>query len=286
MSASRHVIALGLGLSAATIAAGVLMTTSSVTAQTSVAARWDMDEAASATVMVDSGPYGLDGDIGDDVQPGGGHHTFTWPFGTQPGELTPSDDRLVIVDDDEVLNPELEDFEIEFTYRTSQNYGNVLQKGQNTAIGGYFKIEQPFGFTTCLFKDDAGVQKAVAALTSTSDGEWHTIRCELDRSTGPNGTLRLFIDGELDQINTLTERVGNVANDWPFVIGGKYQCNQVTVSCDYFNGDIRDVIIRRGSLPDPGATTTTVASEPPVPGGIDAATASALAIRGDRTPLD
>ncbi len=283
MPVPRHALALGFGLGAGAVVVG-LFAASAATAQTSAAANWEMDEAASATVMIDSGPFGLDGAIGADVQPGGGHHTFTWPFGTQPGELTPSDDRIVIVDHDDVLNPESEDFEIEFTYRTSQSYGNVLQKGQNTAAGGYFKIEQPFGFTTCLFKDDAGVQKAVQALTSTSDGEWHTIRCELDRSTGPNGTLRLYVDGELDQINTLTERVGNVANDWPFVIGGKYQCNQVVVSCDYFNGDVRDVTLRRASLP--GTTTTTVASGPPTPGGIDAATATVLAIRGDRTPLD
>lgn len=284
MPASRRVIATASGLGAGVVALGVLMSTSAATAQVSPAANWPMDESSNATVMVDSGPFGLDGDIGADVQPGGGHHTFTWPFGTLPGELIPSDDRIVIVEDADVLNPELEDFEIEFTYRTDENYGNVLQKGQNTTAGGYFKIEQPFGFATCLFKDDQGVQRAVGALTPTNDGEWHTIRCELDRTTGPNGTLRLYVDGDLDQINTLTERVGNVANDWPFVIGGKYQCNQTVVSCDYFRGDVRDVIIRRGSLP--GATTTTVASGPPTPGVIDAATATALAIRGERTPLD
>lgn len=286
MSVSRRVVAIASGLGLGAVGIVVLMGTSAATAQLSAAADWPMNEPSNASAMVDHGPFGLDGAIGDEVQPGGGHYTFTWPFGTQPGELTPSDDRIVIVDDDDVLDPELEDYEIEFTYRTNQNYGNVLQKGQNTTAGGYFKIEQPFGFATCLFKDEAGVQKAIAAQTSTSDGEWHTIRCQLDRSTGPNGTLRLYVDGQLDQINTLDERVGNVNNDWPFVIGGKYQCNQNTVTCDYFRGDVRNVIIRRGALPSPSTTTTTVASGPPAPGVIDAATATALAVRGERTQLD
>lgn len=253
-------------------------------AELGIAARWPMDESSTASVMVDSGPYGLDGDIGDEVQPGNGHHTFTWPFDVQPAELPPSTERLVVVDHDPVLDPELRDFHIEFRYRTSQSYGNVLQKGQNATPGGYFKIEQPFGYVTCLFKDENGSQKAVQAVTPTNDGQWHTIRCEFDRDVGTYGRLRLLIDGEVDQVNTLTAAVGRVGNDWPFVIGGKYQCNQGAVECDYFKGDVADVTVLRDGLPAP-ASTTTVASGGPT-GGIDAATAGATAQRGESGPVD
>ena len=277
MSGTHRLPALVASSVLAVAAVWLVAGSTGATAQTAIAARWPMDETTGATVMRDVGPFGLDGAIGDDVETGGGHYSFTWPWNIQPAELPASVERVVVVDDAPALDPDLEDFEIEFRYRTNQNYGNVLQKGQNTTVGGYFKIEQPFGFTTCLFKDEAGVRKAVQARTSTSDGEWHTIRCEFDRGFGDFGRLRLFVDGDLDQINTLTEPLGRIANDRPLTIGGKYQCNQVTVECDYFKGDVDEVTIRR----------TFVASGPPGNDGIrDGATAGAVAIRGESTAID
>ena len=276
MSGSRHLPVVALAGAAAAWALLVAGSTGA-SAEPAIAAQWSMDEPAGATVMRDDGPFGLDGAIGDDVEPGGGYYSFTWPWNVQPAELPPSVERLVVVDDAPALDPGLEDFEIEFRYRTNQNYGNVLQKGQNTTVGGYFKIEQPFGFATCLFKDAAGAQKAVQARTSTSDGEWHTIRCELDRSFGDFGRLRLFVDGQLDQINTLNQPLGRIANDRPLTIGGKFQCNQVVVECDYFKGDVGEVTIRRAF----------VASGPPAGDGISGgATAGATAARGERIAVD
>lgn len=251
---------------------------SPASAEIATAARWTMNEDASATVMDDSGPYGLDGAIGDEVVTGGGHYEWT---DVQPNMIPVTPGRLVTVDHDPILNPESEDFAIEFRYRTEENFGNILQKGQNATEGGYFKVEQPFGFVTCLFKDENGNDRSVQSSVSTSDGEWHTIRCELDRATGPNGTLWLYVDGELNQERTLPEALGRIANDWDFAIGGKIQCNQNTVECDYFEGELDDVEIGRSGLPTP---PTTLPSEAPL-SAANAATVGASAERGDRVPV-
>jgi hypothetical protein len=39
---------------------------------------------------------------------------------------------------------------------------------------------------------------------------------------------------------------GRIANSYPFTIGGKFRCNQTTVTCDYFSGDVDYVTVRAG----------------------------------------
>lgn len=272
---SRHVLApSAVVVVVGIVVAGVLvgMASEPASAELARAARWDMDEGAAATVMRDAGPFGLDGVIGDEVVTGGGR--FEWTD-VQPNMIPVTPGRLVTVEHDPILNPGREDYSIEFRYRTGENFGNVLQKGQNSTDGGYFKIEQPFGFVTCLFKDENGNQRAVQSSVSTSDGAWHTIRCDLDRSTGPNGTLWLYVDGELNQERTLPEALGRIANDWDFAIGGKSRCNQDTVECDYFEGELDYVELRRSGLPSPPSTVA-----------IGAATVDRIAERGDRFVVD
>ncbi len=265
--------------------------TPSASADLAVAARWEMDESVGAAVMADAGPNGLDGAVGDEIDVGGG--SFRWStinWFTHPATV----ERIVVVDDHPALDPGLGSFEIELRYRSDGNYGNIVQKGQNGNPTGAWKFEQPWGFPGCAFKDADGVLKGVTGRTQTWDGEWHVIRCELDRDFGEFGRLRVFVDGEVDQVNVLNEPLGPIANDVPMVIGGKINCDQIVITCDYFWGEIDYIEVRSESsiattlTSTTTTTTTTVASEPPsvVSGIDDTATPGSAATRGDRTVLD
>ena len=287
-------------LTGASVVGVTLASTPPVSADLAVVARWDMNEASDATVMVDSGPVGIDGAIGDDIEVRG--DTYFWStinWFTHPA----TEARNVVVPHDPALNPGLESFSIEIRYRSDDNYGNIVQKGQNGNPTGAWKLEHPWGFPGCAFKDDTGLLRGVTARTQVWDGDWHVVRCELDRDFGEFGRLRVIIDGEVDQVNVLDEPFGAVANDQPVSIGGKVNCDQITITCDYFWGEIDYIEIRSGAAPPTtttttstttpsttttSTTTTTVASRPPVVGdGIaTGASAGAVASRGERTLLD
>ena len=68
-----------------------------------------------------------------------------------------------MVNDNPILDPGTEDFAITVRVRKTASWGNVLQKGQNTVAGGYFKIEMPSDYVTCVFKDGAGVGSAISS---------------------------------------------------------------------------------------------------------------------------
>ncbi len=277
----------------AAIVGAVAIGTSSASADLAVAARWEMNEAAGATLMADGGPSGLSGDIGDEIDVGGG--SYRWSdinWFTYPATV----ERIVVVDDDPALNPGLESFSVELRFRSGSYVGNIVQKGQNGNPTGAWKLEQPSGFAGCAFKDANGVLKGVTGRTLTSDDEWHVVRCELDRDFGDHGGLRLLVDGVVDQVNVFDEPFGAVANDQPMVVGGKINCDQIAITCDYFMGEIDYIEIRSGASPpsttttttSTTTTTTTVASGGPViPGGIfGGADAATPAVRGARVALD
>lgn len=219
----------------------VMGTVGQADAITAVTAMYEMNEAPGATVLVDSGPNALNGTIGSLVTAGAEFDGATGlRFTAQCPVCIPADNqRLALVNTNDALNPGSGDFAIEFRYRTTKSFGNVVQKGQNGSVGGYFKFEQPSGFMTCLFKGANGVQRAAKSPFSTRDGQWHTIRCE--RTTRE---VRLFIDG-VRVAKTNASGMGNIANTRPLSIGGKQNCDQVATSCDYFNGDIDYVKIEK-----------------------------------------
>lgn len=284
MQAWRRVALAGAAAVAAMLFVGV---SPSASADSALIARWDLNEPFAAATMTDAGPHDLEGAIGDEIAVGGG--SYVWNV-VDPIGYPATDERLVIVDHDPVLDPGLGNFEIEIRYRSAGNYGNIIQKGQNGSPTGFWKFEHPWGLPSCAFKDDTGLLKAVLGDTETNDGEWHVIRCELDRDFGDHGIIRVFVDGAIDKVNVLKEPLGPIANDRPLALGGKAQCNQMSVFCDYFWGEIDYIEIRSGPSTNPPAstTTTTVASGgPPIPGGIvRGAEASTPAARGTRTVLD
>jgi hypothetical protein len=80
---------------------------------------------------------------------------------------------------DNRLNPGSGDFAVELRMRTTHSFGNVIQKGQAGARGGYWKFQQPSGKSSCLFRGSAGSGTASAGSTvRVDDGNWHTVRCE------------------------------------------------------------------------------------------------------------
>jgi hypothetical protein len=76
----------------------------------------------------------------------------------------------------------------------------------------------------------------VTAKRSINDGAWHTVQCE----RAPDAVI-LRIDGAVEsRANGWT---GTIANSWPVSIGGKTNCDQIDVGCDYYAGDIDRVSI-------------------------------------------
>jgi PKD repeat protein len=225
---------------------GVLMAATTLTivdtapvgaAATEVVADWRMNEGAGASTMHDSGPHGIDGAIGDAVQTGvsfGGATAYRWSY-TPPNTPPAQPERLVQVDDAR-LNPGTDDYAVTVRFRTTRNFGNIIQKGQSGNPGGLFKWQIPSGKLMCLFRGvDANgntVQKAVNSGTNLlNDGEWHTVRCE---RSGDRVTMT--IDGTITRRGT--GPTGRISNNVPLTIGGKRTCDQITITCDYFVGDI------------------------------------------------
>jgi hypothetical protein len=119
--------------------------------------------------------------------------------------------------------------------RTKYQFGNIIQKGQATVAGGSFKMQIPDGKVQCWFRGSAG-SLLVTAPNKINDGRWHVVRCERSRDG-----VALWIDGR-----TVAGRwgwTGSIANSWPLAIGGKTDCDQIDVGCDYFAGDIDYVAI-------------------------------------------
>jgi hypothetical protein len=243
-TATRWVVA---AIAALTAAVPAVLPAGTARAELQVVARYEMNETSGGTnrTMVDSGPLGLDGRIGDSIDVGslgGGVSGYHWEY-TPPDTGPKDDERLATVPTSEYLNPANDEFALEFRYRTNRSFGNIMQKGQSSTDGGYWKVEQPNGKITCLFRDGSGSDVALNAPFATNDGQWHTIRCERRDSF-----LRMVIDG--DEVVRKNRTLGSIANSFTMTIGGKLQCNQqqnpdFPVGCDYFTGDIDWVRIEK-----------------------------------------
>ena len=196
-----------------------------------------MNETAGATTMSDSSGNGIHGTIGNAVQTGfvyGGATGYRWSK-TNPNEPPAKPERLVVVNDAR-LNPGYNDFSLTMRFRTTHSAGNMLQKGQATNQGGYFKWQNVRGKVTCLIRgyDEQGnvLSKAVnTGETPLNDGAWHTLTCArtADRVT-------LTIDGS--RVRRALGPTGSISNNVPLTLAGKPNCDQITVTCDYFSGEM------------------------------------------------
>jgi hypothetical protein len=224
----RRILTLSVAL------AGVLLLASPGNAATPVA-NWQMNEAAGATVMMDSSGNGLDGTIGSHVQTGaaltGGGTGYRFPY-LKPNTPPADPEHIVQVPNKTRLNPGTGNFAVEFRMRTTHSFGNIIQKGQAGSAGGYWKFQQPSGKVSCLFRGSAGSSTASAGSTvRVNDGNWHTVRCERTSSS-----VTMYIDGQRTGRNT--NPTGAIANTRPVTIAGKGNCDQINITCDYFSGDL------------------------------------------------
>ena len=217
-----------------------LAATFAAPASAATLANWQMNEGPGATVMIDSSGH-VNGTIGSDVVTGftfNGATGYHWPFvsPTQP----PTHPGRIVQANSSTLNPGSGAYTVQLRYRTTKHFGNIVQKGQAGSSGGYFKIENPNGNLTCVFrgKNSSGnfVRKEVVSPTVLSDGAWHVARCSRT-STG----VTLTIDGKL--VDTASGGSGTISNTRPLSIAGKINCDQITVTCDYFTGDIDYITI-------------------------------------------
>ena len=193
---------------------------------------WQMNEPPGARTMIDSSGHGLGGMIGGEV--GTGVRTsgaIGYRFARLDPDTPPPHPRhLVTVPDYAALNPGTRDYAVTIRLRTTYQFGNIVQKGQATVTGGSFKMQIPSGIVQCLFRGSSG-SLIVSAPRPINDGRWHVARCE----RVPSGII-LAIDGAV--VARRAGRTGRIANSWPLSIGGKTNCDQRTVGCDYYAGDL------------------------------------------------
>lgn len=220
---------------AATAAASLLLVTA-VPAESRTAsptAMWRMDEGAQARTMVDSSGKQLNGTIGADVVTGlasSAGRGYRFPT-VSPDALPVRPGHTVVVPDDWRLDPASRDYTVELRLRPSGRNGNVIQKGQSRTEGGFWKIEINNGRPTCLFRGPEGTNAVRARGPQVWEDSWYTVRCERTATA-----VDLWVNGK--HVGRNTGRTGAIANDHPVSIGGKLNCDQVRVGCDYFSGDV------------------------------------------------
>ena len=236
MRVARAILGIGIAMA---LLAGVPSPASSATSAAAlplapgVTAYFEMNEPPGTTVMHDSGPNGLDAPVDPTGVSSGvefdGATGYIW-VRRAPEAWPPSPERVIQVPDNPNLEPGNGPFTIELRYRTQENFGNITQKGQAQTKGGQWKIQAPGGIPSCLFKGSGG-QVATGAKTPLNDEQWHDLTCVLT-STG----VTMYVDGELR--NRKNGPTGTIDNNFPMTIGGKIDCDQIDVTCDYFSGQI------------------------------------------------
>jgi hypothetical protein len=203
-----------------------------------------MNEGPGATTMVDSSGGGINGSIGDHVTTGytyAGATGYHWSY-VKPNQPPADPERLVTVSDGR-LNPGSSVYSVTVRFRTTVNFGNIIQKGQSGTAGGYWKWQIPSGKLSCLFRgvvNGSTVSKSVNSGTNLlNDGAWHTVTC-----TRTTTGVTMTIDGSITR--RATGWSGTISNTKPLAIGGKLNCDQSTITCDYFVGDVDYVKITTG----------------------------------------
>ena len=207
-------------------------------------ASWQMNERAGATTMVD-GAGSNDGAIGSEVHTGMnfGAGVTGYRFDRLKPNTPPAHpEHIVRVPSSAALNPaNRAQYSVEIRYRTTNPFGNIVQKGQAGAKGGYWKFQLPQGEASCLFRGPQGISNAVRTRgVKLNDGAWHTVRCEATPTE-----VRMYVDGTFFGRNRGT--TGSISNSEPVYVGGKGFCDQVKITCDYFGGDIDYLKIESGS---------------------------------------
>jgi hypothetical protein len=230
--------------SAAVVTTAVLIALCSVAPARAATGRtvayWRMNESPGARTMVDSSGNGMRGTIGREVRAGVRVNGVTgYRFDRIEPDTPPArPGHLVTVPDRADLDPGTRDFTVSLGLRTTGKFGNIVQKGQATVAGGNYKLQIPNGIAQCMFRGSSGFLQ-VNAPRRINDGRWHLVRC-----TRTDQGLTLSIDGST--VARREGRTGRIANSWPLTIGGKTDCDQIEVGCDYYAGDLDFIEISAG----------------------------------------
>jgi hypothetical protein len=224
-------LALPMGLANANAAAPTLV------------ADWEMNDAAGSTVMLDTSGNGFDGAIASNAAPmlltgvnlGGTDTGFRWS-NVKPN-LPPATPQRIVQIDNNALNPGTRDWRISFRYRTSHPFGNIVQKGQSQSKGGQIKFQLPKGQISCMFKSATGQRRSIKTVNAYDDNVFHVVVCTR-LTTGV--TLQVFDSTGTTLLETrqINGSSGSISNAIPMTVGGKINCDQIAITCDYFAGDI------------------------------------------------
>ncbi len=148
---------------------------------------------------------------------------------TEPAAGPP--ERIIQVADNDLPRPgERATYTVEIRYRTKEKFGNIIQKGQSATKGGQFKIQNPQGRPSCLFKGSVG-RVATRSTVTLNDNAWHILTCV--RGADPGDAAHRRSREQPPERST-----GAINNAIPFTIGGKINCDQIEITCDYFSGEI------------------------------------------------
>ena len=217
-----------------------------------VSAFFEMNEAAGTPVMHDSGPQALDAAVDPTAITSGvqfnGATGYSWVH-RDPEQAPASPERIIQIPDNAALEPGNGPLTIELRYRTKENFGNITQKGQSASVGGQWKIQAPGGIPSCLFKGSAG-QVATGSITPLNDEQWHNLTCAYS-SAG----VTMYVDGVYR--SRKLGSAGTIDNAIPMTIGGKINCDQIAVTCDYFSGQIDYVKLTKAANLSPVSTFTS-----------------------------
>jgi hypothetical protein len=225
-------------------------------AEPEVVADWQLNESSSATDLADSSGNGVTGRIGTSVDTGVSSGGATVHRFNHIGTGDPADpERTHTVGDRPELDPGAGDntFVVTIRYKATYTGRNMVQKGQSNTVGGMWKVEFEGGTgrARCLFRGANGATTVISSKGKASgDGLWHTLRCEKN-AKGSTMTL----DGVAQSRGTVV--VGTLDNRSNLTIGGKGNCDNVTISCDYYVGEIDYIRIERGGSSVISTTTTT-----------------------------
>jgi hypothetical protein len=204
----------------------------------------ELNDAPGSTVAVDSSGMGHNGAIGSHIKMSGSFGT--WDRHSPDAGIYYGAAHLIMVNDalDGSLDPGTGNFSVEIRYRSTNKFGNMIQKGQATTVGGQVKFQQPKGIMSCMFKSSSTSKAAISSITPLNDGQWHIVRCDRYPTK-----VEMFVDGVFR--NRINHTTGNINNTKPWTIGGKFDCDtsDPTVgadSCDYWGGDIDYVKLTKG----------------------------------------
>jgi Laminin G domain len=200
-------------------------------------AEWEMNEGPRATTMHDSSGSNIDGKIGSAVVTDvvvGGRTGYRWPAISHD---TADREHLVIVNSSR-LNPGRRDFAVIVRFNTGHHHHqHIMQKGNSGAAGGLWKLPIKEGKVGCFFLGSRD-RVAIFSRETVVDGAWHTVRC-VRRHTG----VSVIVDGGEPKTNR--KWTGKIANTWPTSIGGKWFCRPPEIHCDYYEGLIDRIVVKR-----------------------------------------